>query len=162
MDVNNKKVKKKKEEVSATNSETEERDERVEQLENQLRRALADYQNLQRRTEEERREFVKYANKELIISLLPAFDALFLAGKYTQDQGVKLTVQRVLEILKEQGIEKVNADNVQFNADLMECIEVVEGEEGKVVEEIRPGFTIFGKLVRPAQVKVGGNPTKSN
>lgn len=157
-----KKVKQKKEEKGEVHPGIDERDEKIEQLDNQLKRALADYQNLERRTEEERREFVKYANKELLISLLPAFDALFLASKYTEDQGVKLTVQRVLEILKEQGIEKVETDNVQFNADLMECVEVVEGEDGKIIEEIRPGFTIFGKLVRPAQVKVGGNPTQTN
>jgi len=165
----NKKIKHKKEKHERKEEldemkhpEKDVRDEKIEQLENQLKRALADYQNLERRTEEERREFVKYANKELIVSLLPAFDALFLASKYTEDQGVKLTVQRVLEILKEQGVEKVETENVQFNAEGMEAVEVVEGEDGKVIEEIRPGFTIFGKLVRPAQVKVGGSPTQAN
>lgn len=162
MDDVTKKVKKEKKEKQESQPEVDEREKRIEELDNQLKRALADYRNLERRTDEERREFVKYANKELIESLLPAFDALFLASKYTEDQGVKLTVQRVQEILKEQGIEKVETDNVQFNADVMEAVEVVDGKEGKVIEEIRPGFTIFGKLVRPAHVKVGGNPTQVN
>lgn len=140
----------------------EEQDTRAEELEHQLKRAVADYRNLERRTEEERREYVKSANKDLITSLLPAFDALFLAGKYTEDQGVKLTVQRVLEVLKENGIEKVETNNVQFNADEMECVEVVSGKKDVVVEEIRPGFKIYGKLIRPAHVKVGGGDTITN
>jgi molecular chaperone GrpE len=128
---------------------------RVLELEDQLKRAVADYKNLERRFIEEKRETIRYANKELIINLLPALDALFLAGKYTQDQGVKLTVQRIIEVLKENGVEKVVTENVKYNAETMECVEIVEGTEGEVVEEIRPGFTINGKLIRAAQVKVG-------
>lgn len=136
--------------------EKDERDQSFEELENQLKRAVADYKNLERRAEEERREVIRYANKDLIINLLPAFDALFLAAKFTQDQGVKLTAQRILEVLRENGIEKVETNNVQFNAEEMECVEVVPGEKDKVIEEIRPGFKIYGKLIRPANVKVGG------
>ncbi len=149
MDAVNKKTKQKKEPAHS------DEEARIEELENQLKRAVADYKNLERRTEEERREVIRYANKDLIINLLPAFDALFLAAKFTEDQGVKLTAQRVLEILKEQGIEKVETNNVQFNAEEMECVEVVSGEKDRVIEEIRPGFKIYGKLIRPAHVKVG-------
>lgn len=137
------------------NKEIEQFEKRIIELEDQFKRAVADYRNLERRVDEERRETIKLANKDLIISLLPAFDTLFLAGKYTQDQGVKLTIQRILEVLKENGIEKVATDNLQYNPETMECVEVVEGEKDKVVEEMRPGFLLYGKLIRPAQVKVG-------
>lgn len=139
--------------------EKDERDEKVASLEDQLKRALADYQNLQRRFDEEKREIVKYANKELITNLLPAFDALFLASIYTEDQGVKLTIQSIMDSLKQNGIEKIETQNVKYNAETMEAVEVVAGEEGKVIEELRPGFTINGKLIRPAQVKVGRKAT---
>jgi molecular chaperone GrpE len=139
----------------------DERDEKIASLEEQLVRAVADYKNLERRSFEERIEAIKFANQQLIEALLPAFDTLFLAGKYTTDESVKLTIQRILEVLKENGIEKVETNGAQYNADTMECIEVVEGDpsagsgQARVVEEIRPGFTINGKLIRPAQVKVG-------
>lgn len=136
--------------------EKDERDEKIASLEDLLARAVADYKNLERRFDEERRETIKYANRELIINLLPAFDALFLASKFTEDQGVKLTIQRIIEILRENGIEKVETQNVKYNAESMEAVELVEGEEGIVAEELRPGFLLNGKLVRPAQVKVGG------
>lgn len=127
-----------------------------EDLTNQLKRAVADYRNLERRSIEERAEAIKFANKNLIEALLPAFDTLFLASKYTKDDNIKLTVGRVIEILQENGIEKVVVDNAKYNPDTMEVIEVVEGDEGMVKEEVRPGFILNGKLIRPAQVKVGG------
>ena len=150
---------------------------RVLELEDQLKRAVADYKNLERRFEEEKRETIRYANKELITNLLPAFDTLLLAGKYTTDESVRLTIIRILDILKENGIEKITTENVKYNAETMEAVEVVtddpsagrstlrdelsgsdsksSGQEDKVIEEIRPGFTINGKLIRAAQVKVG-------
>jgi len=133
----------------------DERDEKIASLEDQLKRAVADYRNLERRSIEERIEAIKFANKNLIDALIPAFDTLFLAAKFTADESVKLTVDRIVSVLKENGIEKVKTDKAEYNAGTMECIEVVEGEEGKVIEEVRPGFTINGKLIRPAQVKVG-------
>jgi molecular chaperone GrpE len=116
---------------------------------------VADYRNLERRNAEERIDAIRFANKQLIESLLPAFDTLFLAGKYTEDQSVKLTIGRIIEILKENGIEKVMVDDAKYNPETMEVVEVVEGKKDTVVEEVRPGFILNGKLIRPAQVKVG-------
>lgn len=128
---------------------------RIAELEDQLKRAVADYRNLERRSLEERGEAIKFANKKFIEALLPAFDTLFLAEKYTTDESVKLTISRIIEVLKENGIEKIGTHDAKYNAELMEVVEVVEGEKDKVIEEIRPGFTVYGKLIRPAQVKVG-------
>lgn len=134
---------------------SDDKDKKIEELTDQLKRAVADYRNLERRSFEERSEAIKFANKQLIESLLPAFDTLFLAGKYTSDESVKLTVTRILEVLKENGIEKVETNDAKYNADTMEAVEVIKGNKDMVIEELRPGFTIFGKLIRPAQVKVG-------
>ncbi len=128
---------------------------RITELEEQLKRAVADYRNLERRSSEERIEAIKFANKQLIEALLPAFDTLFLAGKYTTDESIKLTIGRIIEVLKENGIEKIDTNDAQYNAGEMECVEVVEGEKDKVTEEVRPGFKVNGRLIRPAQVKVG-------
>lgn len=128
----------------------------------QLKRAVADYRNLERRNAEERMDAIRFANKQLIESLLPAFDTLFLAGKYTEDQSVKLTIGRIIEILKENGIEKVMVDDAKYNPETMEVVEVVEGKNDTVVEEVRPGFILNGKLIRPAQVKVGSEEKNTN
>ncbi len=157
--------KKKKEEQVVENDEkeneeldgqTDELEEKVKDLEEQLKRAVADYRNLENRQREEKLEFVKFANKNLVESLLPAFDTLLLADKYTQDQNLKITVKHVLDVLKQAGIEKVETVGKEYNAETMEAIDVVEGEENQVLEEAQPGFTMYGKVIRPARVKVGG------
>lgn len=147
---NNKKIKQEKNE-----EEVDERDAKIAELDNQLKRAVADYRNLERRSYDERSEAVKFANKQLIEALLPAFDTLFLAEKYTTDESVKLTIGRILEVLQQNGIDKILVENVKYNPETMEVIELVPGEKDTVIEEVRPGFMIHGKLIRPAQVKVG-------
>ena len=135
---------------------------KIEQLDNQLKRAVADYINLQRRVDEERREVVKFANRELLLSLLPALDTLFLAGKYTEDEGVKLTVKNILEVLKGVGVEKIPTEGHDFDAKTMEAVDIIEGEDGKVIEEAKAGFSLYGKLLSPALVKVGGKKEASS
>lgn len=129
---------------------------RITELEDQLARALADYKNLERRVEEGKGEIMKFANKELLSNLLPAFDTLFLAGRHVEDESVKITIQRILDVLKDSGIEKIDTTNSEYNPEIMECIEVVDGAENRVTEELQPGFVLNGKVIRPARVKVGG------
>lgn len=158
-----KKVEHVKEEIVEEAAEVkDEKDQQIEELTDQLKRAVADYRNLERRNAEERMDAIRFANKQLIESLLPAFDTLFLAGKYTEDQSVKLTIGRIIEILKENGIEKVMVDDAKYNPETMEVVEVVEGKNDTVVEEVRPGFILNGKLIRPAQVKVGSEEKNTN
>jgi molecular chaperone GrpE len=154
---NNKKIKQEKKE-----EEVDERDAKIAELDNQLKRAVADYRNLERRSYDERSEAVKFANKQLIEALLPAFDTLFLAEKYTTDESVKLTIGRILEVLQQNGIDKILVENVKYNPETMEVIELVPGEKDTVIEEVRPGFMIHGKLIRPAQVKVGNGEDLKN
>ncbi|HMS22350.1 MAG TPA: nucleotide exchange factor GrpE [Candidatus Levybacteria bacterium] len=133
--------------------------ERITSLEDQLKRAVADYRNLENRVREERLEFVKYANRSLIEQLLPAFDTLLLAEKYTKDENLKITAKHILEVLKVAGIEKVETIGKKYDPITMEAVEVIEGDKEKVLEETQPGFTIYGKIIRPARVKVGGKDT---
>ncbi len=130
---------------------------KIEDLENQLLRAVADYRNLEKRMEDEKREFVKFANRDLLLRLIPAFDTLFLAEKYVVDEGIKITVKHLREALKEVGVEQIKAEGEMFDAAKMEAITTEEGDEGEVLEELRPGYALNGKLIRPAQVKVGKN-----
>lgn len=129
---------------------------KIESLEDQLKRAVADYRNLENRNRDEKLEFIKFANKNLIEQLLPAFDTILLADKYTQDQNLKITVKHILDVLKNVGIERVEAVGKDYNPATMEALEVVDGEKDKVVEEVQPGFVLYGKVIRPARVKVGG------
>jgi len=136
--------------------------EEFKNLENQLKRALADYQNLEKRVVSEKSEWIKLANKGLLLRLLPALDNLSLAEKHTQDEGVKLSINQILSAFKEEGIEKIETLGKDFDPNLMEAVHTADGEEGKVVEELRAGYTLYGQVLRPAQVVVGSAGQNTN
>jgi molecular chaperone GrpE len=128
---------------------------RVTELEQHYRRALADYQNLEKRTFEEKREWIRSGNKDLILKLLPVLDILMLAAKHIKDQGLDLSIQQFLGVLETEGVKKIETLGKEFDPHKMECVEIIEGKENKVLEELRIGFTLNEKVIRPAQVKVG-------
>ncbi len=135
---------------------SEEKQNEFKNLENQLKRALADYQNLERRIAEEKSSWVKTANKQLLLKILPVLDDLFLAQKHLNDDGLGLTIQKFIQILKQEGVTLMQPlKGAKFDPKLMEALGTVEGEEGRVIEEVRSGYTLFGQVLRPAQVVVG-------
>jgi len=91
------------------------------------KRALADYQNLQRRVEFEKQSFAKLANANLIARLLPSLDILELAASHNQDIGVQLSAKQFHNALAEEGLELIEpaADSL-FDHKLHECAETVD------------------------------------
>ena len=135
--------------------------EEIELLTNQLKRALADYQNLEKRTEEAKRDWILSANRSLIEELLGVLDNLLLAQKHIQDAGLDLSVRKFLDVLAQEGVGKIQTENAEFDPNTMECVLVKAGEENKVLEEVRFGFIINDRVIRPAQVVVGRQQTTS-
>jgi molecular chaperone GrpE len=129
--------------------------ERVEELENQLKRALADYQNLEKRVSEEKRIWVQQANKGMLLRLLPAIDTLELALKHAEDKGIQMAITQVMQALKDEGVEKIKTEGEEFDPHRMECVQTVDGPDGKVIQELRSGYILYDKVLRPAQVTVG-------
>ena len=130
-------------------------DSELENLENQLKRALADYQNLEKRIASEKSEWIKISNKDLLLRLLPGLDSLLLAQKHTQDEGVKVSIKHFLDVLELEGVKKIETIGKDFDPKIMEAVSTKQGEEGKVLEELRTGYTIYDSVLRPAQVIVG-------
>ena len=140
-DIKNKKVK-------ADNSE-------VDGLKSQLVRALADYDNLRKRTDSEKGEWMKFAKQEFLLKLLPVIDSLELAQNYLKDKGLELALIQFKKVLDEEGIREV-AQSDEFNELIHEAIDSVGGgEKGKIAEILQKGY-IFndGDLIRPAKVRV--------
>jgi molecular chaperone GrpE len=150
-----KKSEEKQEEEQVVKEEYDALKELAQQLENQYKRALADYQNLEKRIAEEKISWLRIANKNLLLKLLPGLDSLLLAQKHTQDDGVKISIKHFLDILENEGVKKIEALGKDFDPNLMEAIGTAEGEDGKVVEEARIGYMLFDQVLRPAQVIVG-------
>jgi molecular chaperone GrpE len=124
-------------------------------------RALADYQNLEKRTQEEKQEIRKHAAQNIAARLLPALDTLTAASVHVKDTGLELALKELSAVLSEQGVEKIEVVGHAFDPHRMECIEVVAlpeqvaGTDNIVVEELLPGYRLHDKIVRVAQVKVG-------
>ncbi len=144
---------------------------KIIELEEQVKRSLADYQNLEKRTAEERGSWIKKANKDLVLRLLPVLDTLMLANAHVQNEGLMLSIKQFLDILRNEGIEKIETEGQLFDPVTMEGVGFVEGNpstgsgpwEGKVVNEIRAGFRYNGEAVlRPAQVLVGSAKQNTN
>lgn len=128
---------------------------KIQETEGKYRRALADYQNLQRRTLDEKREWAKLSNKDLVLKLLPILDTLMLAEKHTKDQNFVLTVGQFLQVLRDEGIERIKTVGETFDPLIMEVVDTREGEEHKVLEEVKAGFKSGDVILRPALVVVG-------
>jgi len=129
--------------------------EKLSEMEGNWKRALADYKNLVDRTNKERTQFVDFANEVILSKFLSVFDSLEMLGKYNQDQGLALTIKQFGQVLKESGLEEIDALGKDYSLESMEAIEMVAGEKDKVIEVLTKGFYLKSKLLRPARVKVG-------
>ena len=81
---------------------------------------------------------------------------------HLNDTGLDLAYKELVSVLVEQGVERIEVLGRQFDPTHMDCIEVVEGKENQVMEEVAPGYRFRGKVLRVARVKVGGMAPKSN
>lgn len=130
---------------------------KIAEIDDKYKRALADYQNLQRRSNEEKLEWVRSANKEFILKILPVLDTLMLAQKHTEDKNFVLTVAQFLQVLEQEGVTRIKTIGEEFNPHTMEAVSTtdVKEEKNKVIEETRAGYIYYDLVIRPAQVIVG-------
>ena len=127
----------------------------LHQLEAKWKRAVADYQNLERRVNQGQQEFVKFATASLIDKLLPLLDDLQRAYHHHQDHGLKLILDQFQAILKSEGVAEVTVQGQKFNPATMDCADMVTGPKDTVVKVLTKGYTLNGKVLRPAKVEVG-------
>jgi len=128
-------------------------------LENKYMRALADYQNLLKRTAQEKVEFVKYANQDLIESIIPVYDNLKISLAHVDEtvekngwlEGIKHVIRQFKDILESMGVEEIKTVGEKFDHNTMEAL---EGEGDKVIKEVRPGYKLNGKVIVAAKVVV--------
>ncbi len=131
------------------------RDASVEEWKTKYMRALADYQNLEKRTAERVSEVRQYAAESVLTRLLPVVDTFGKVTEHINDPGLALAYKELLSVLTEQGVEKIDVVGREFDPVEMDCIEVVSGNDNEVVEEVQAGYRFRGKVLRVARVKVG-------
>lgn len=143
------------------------RDDRISQenvlLKNQLARALADYDNLQKRTSEEKITWIKFATQKFIQSLLPVLDNFEAAQNHLKDAGLAIAISQLKDLLRQEGLTEISPKvGEEFDENTSEVIEAVPSEnlskEGKISELVLPGWRfIDGAVIRHAKIKVFKN-----
>lgn len=132
----------------------------VSELDTKWKRALADYQNLEKRSADQRAMFAKLATMSLIGKILSVTDDFERAAKHIEDPGLGMIAKQFSDILKEEGLEEIEAAQQTFDPLTMECVEVVEGEKDQVIRVAQKGYRLYDSVLRPAKVEVGGGITK--
>jgi len=158
--------------------ELEEAQDRIEELEaenEQLRsRALriqADMENYKKRTERERMDSIKFANKSVFLQLLDVldnFDRALTAVTDPKDNfaiGVQMIQKQLLDVLSQNGVEEINAVGRQFDPYLDEALAqepTSEHEENTIIEVFMKGYRYQGNLLRATKVKVAALPADAS
>ncbi len=125
-------------------------------LEENWKRALADYHNLVKRVDADKKDFVTYATANIMAKLLPTLDILELAAAHSQDQGVQMAVKQFKDVLAGEGLQEISpAVGDVYDHSLYECLETLPGEpDNTLAEIITKGYKINNYVIRPAKVKV--------
>lgn len=141
----------------------EARSESGDLLEN-LQRVAAEFDNYRKRTERDQRENVERASQRVIESLLPTLDsldaALAIEGSTEAEnkmlEGMRGTETLLLDAMRAEGCERIDAVGTPFDPALHEAVQVIPGEGEQVVEqELRKGYVMRGRVIRPSLVVVG-------
>ena len=136
-------------------------------------RVAAEFDNFRKRAAREKIETSKYATQQLLGRLLPTIDHFeaalqhvdTAAGSATTQSlvdGLKMTLGQLHAVLREAGVEVVNAEGQTFDPQLHEAVQHVESDAhpaGNVIQQLRKGYKLSDRLLRPATVVVSkGKP----
>jgi molecular chaperone GrpE len=125
------------------------------ELEDKLKRSLADYVNLQNRIDREKESFVTLITVSIIAKLLEALDDFELASAHLQDKGLDLAISKFKSTLSSFGLSPIEALGKDFDPNLMECLETNPGAKNKVLSVRKAGYLLNNQCLRPAGVIVG-------
>ena len=153
-----------KQEYEALRAKADERD----AFNDKYVRAHAEFENVRKRLEKEKLDFIKYANENFIFDLLPIIDNLEIAEKYIKEakdfkavqDGVDMIQLQMQSFLKDIGLERIKCVGENFDPHIHEPVETEEAKDkkdGVIISELKPGYKFNGKLLRPASVKIVKN-----
>jgi molecular chaperone GrpE len=140
-------------------------------------RLYAEFDNYKKRVARDREELIKYGNESLLYELLPVIDNLEMAMKHSSNdassatgggglaQGVEITLKEFLRVIDKFGLSPIDASGKMFDPSLHHAMTQVERDgidENMVVEELRKGYMLREKVLRPSLVAVSKKPAESN
>jgi molecular chaperone GrpE len=161
----------KEKEIEELKKKLEEEEKELKGHYDRLLRLAADFENFKKRAVREKEDWTKFANEDLIRAILPFIDNLERAVNHAQKvadtgvliEGVRLTIQQLLQALNKFGLSSFQSVGKPFDPAVHEAMLVVETDEhepNQVVEEFQKGYLLNDRLLRPATVSVSKTPEK--
>jgi molecular chaperone GrpE len=161
----------KKDKVEISQKELEDLKEKAQErdeFESRWLKVHAEYENTRKRLEKEKITHVKFANESIVSQLFPIVDNFDMAleamvnakDKAAVMDGIKLVQKEFHRILEDNGVERIETEGKEFDPNVHEAVAAVETNEhpdGAIIEEVRSGYLLNGRLLRPAQVRVVKN-----
>ncbi|MGM7721063.1 nucleotide exchange factor GrpE [Metabacillus sp. Hm71] len=138
---------------------------KLDEAENKLLRSQADFENYKRRSRLDLEAAQKYRAQSLVSEIIPALDNFERALQIEADndqtksllQGMNMVYNQLVQALKNEGVEAINAVGEQFDPHIHQAVMQVEDEKyesNTVVEELQKGYKLKDRVIRPAMVKV--------
>lgn len=135
---------------------------REKELEERLLRLQAEFENYKKRAAKENAQVREFAAADLLLKLLPVVDEFDIAMAHVDSsphkdfkRGMELIYVKLLDTLKKEGVEEMKALGETFDPYRHDAIRQGEGDDGRIVEVIRKGYALKGKVLRHAKVVVG-------
>ena len=152
-------------EVASLREQLRQEQEKSKENLNKLLYAQADFENYRKRLNQEVESRIDAGKARLIQDMLTIADELELALKAAKNtesgsavaEGLEIVLKKLRDLLATEGLSKIEAIGKKFDPTLHEAVGRVpcaDKEEGTILEEVREGFTMKGKLVRPSIVKI--------
>lgn len=127
----------------------------------QLLRLRADFQNYRRRVEREKADMVRLANEDLLRELIEVYDDFQRAVEAEKEhdafyEGIQMIADRFQKVLEKNGLQEIPTNGEPFDPNLHHAVITEDADEksGTIVETFQRGYTLNGKVLRPAMVKV--------
>lgn len=138
------------------------KDQELQDLTDLLKRTQANFENYRKQTEKRIEEYQQFATKDLLLKLLPLLDNFDLALKASSSSvedlkhGIELIYSQLFQLLEDQGVQLIKTEKQKFDPYQHEALmkEVSDKPEGIIIEELQKGFTLNGKVIRHAKVKI--------
>ena len=143
-------------------------EEKIAAQQDQILRQMAEFDNYRKRTMKEKAELIKNGGEKTITAILPIIDDLERALQNMKSEneevkamydGVELIYNKFLKLLQQEGLEKIDTHEAEFNTDYHEAIALVPAAsnelKGKILDCVQTGYQLNDKVIRHSKVVVG-------
>ncbi len=156
-----------KSEIEMLREQLQSKSEEAQKYYDQYLRSMAEAENIRKRSQRDKEEYLKFAQLSMIKKLLPIIDDMnrgLEAASIAQDfaglkKGMEITTRSLNDLLRQEGVQAIDCVGQPFDPQYHEPLMVVSSDEypeNTVIEELNKGYIMHDRLIRPSLVKVSG------